>query len=278
MKRVMSNNLKMFDITLRDGLQSLKQVVPLEKKKELANFVYHTYHPSAMEIGSIVSYKHVPQMENSIEVYNYCVEQKFNTDLFMLTPNMYALKKAKKAGVKNFSFITSVSNEFQLKNTNKTLDETKSELREMIKLLDSDDKVKIYISCINECPIVGKISDTDIAMELYYYVYNSFEIHQLCLSDTCGTLDLYSFNEIIKQIRGSINIKRISLHLHKNATNTDTPLIIETAKLFGINSFDVSAISNMGGCAMTIDPKKNLPPNLHYSDVDEDYECFKDSL
>jgi len=277
MKRVITNNLKFFDVTMRDGLQSLKQVVPLEKKKELANFIYHTYRPAAMEIGSIVSSKHVPQMDNSIDVYKYCVDQKFNTELFMLTPNIYALNKAKEAGVKNFSFITSVSNDFQLKNTNKTIDETKDELSEMMKMLDSDDKVKVYISCINECPIAGKISSNEIAMELYYYIYNSFSIDQVCLSDTCGTLSLCSFNEIIKQLRGCINIKQVSLHLHKNTNNTDTPLIIEAASIFGITSFDVSAINNMGGCAMTIDSKKTLPPNLHYSDIDKDIDNDNDN-
>ncbi len=115
MQRRFINNLRMFDVTLRDGLQSSNYIMPLEKKKALADFIYHTYRPNAMEVGSIVSSKHIPQMENSIELYKHCVNNKFCTELFMLTPNVYAVEKAKKAGVKNFSFITSASNSFQKK-------------------------------------------------------------------------------------------------------------------------------------------------------------------
>ena len=268
MKRSVVRNLKLFDVTMRDGLQSLKQVLPLHKKQEMVNFIYHTYKPSALEIGSIVSPKYIPQMENSLELYQYCVDQKYNSDLYMLTPNIYALKKAKKAGVKNFSFITSTSNSFQKKNTNKTLDETKIQLMAMYNLLEKDDKVKIYMSCVEECPIEGKKSVIDICAEIFYYSFNFYNVNQLCLSDTCGTLTLDTFKEIIHELRGNIPVENISLHLHKNPQNDEIPLIIDYAKQVGIYKFDVCASKNMGGCAMTIDSKKGLPPNIHYSDVE----------
>jgi hydroxymethylglutaryl-CoA lyase len=278
MKRSVVRNLKLFDVTMRDGLQSLKQVLPLYKKKEMVDFIYYTYKPNAIEIGSIVSPKYIPQLENSLELYQYCLDQKYNSDLYMLTPNIHALKKAKNAGVKHFSFITSTSNSFQKKNTNKTLDETKTQFKNMYNLIDKDDKVKIYMSCVEECPIEGKKPVIDISSEIFYYFFNFSDINQLCLSDTCGTLTLDSFKEIIHELRGNIPVENISLHLHKHKHNDDIPLIIEHAKQVGIYKFDVSASKNMGGCAMTIDSKKGLPPNIHYSDVEQHYKILKNDI
>lgn len=228
-----------------------------------------------MEVGSIVSSKYVPQMKDSLEVYKHCVDKQFSTDLYILTPNMSALEIAKKAGVKNFSFITSVSDSFQKKNTNKTINETKENMKEMFKCLELDDKVKIYVSCIHECPIEGKISIHNIASELYYYIYNFCDVNEICLSDTCGTLTHDSFVEIMQQIYGSVSLNKISLHLHKNPDNNEINSIINKARSIGLRHFDVSAIENMGGCAMTIGSNKSLPSNIHYRDVDEEYDFFK---
>lgn len=271
MKRVICNNLRLFDVTMRDGLQSSSNILSLKQKTGLANFIYHTYKPTSMEIGAIVSPKLIPQLEESLEIYKYCVEKKFSSDLYMLTPNLYALKKAKAAGVKHFSFITSVSESFQKKNANKTLLETKNEMKEMYTYLELDDKVKIYISCIDECPIEGKIPVYNIASELLYYWYNFFDVNEICLSDTCGTLSTDTFKELLLQIFGSIDMDKIGLHLHKNSEKNDVKEIIEKARNIGIRNFDVSAIENIGGCAMTIETSKQLPSNIHYTDVDEDY-------
>jgi len=54
MSRRFMNNLRLFDVTLRDGLQSTKANMTLKQKTDLADFIYTTYKPYAMEVGSIV--------------------------------------------------------------------------------------------------------------------------------------------------------------------------------------------------------------------------------
>lgn len=275
MKRnLMNSSIKFCDITLRDGLQSLKYIMPTKEKIKLADYIYHTYRPFAMEIGSIVSPKILPQFEDSIEIFKHCKDNKFSTKLYMLTPNTYALEKAKAAGVKNFAFISSVSDAFQLKNTNKTIDENRIELTNMYKMLEKDDTVKIYISCIDECPIKGKIPLDDLIFQLYFYLYNFSHVNEICLSDTCGTLNENTFNEIINDLKGNIDFSQLSLHLHKSKNNSSELFkIIECAKNNNINRFDVSAIDNIGGCSVSI--KDKLPSNIHYKDIDEEYDFFK---
>lgn len=274
MKRsILKHRINYFDITLRDGLQSMKNILPLEEKIKLADFIFNTYRPSAMEVGSIVSPKVLPQMKDSIEVFKYCKQQNFCTDLYMLTPNKYSLDIAKAVGVKNFSFISSVSESFQKKNTKKNLDETKKELFKMFKSLDHTHKAKLYISCINECPIDGIISMDKILEELIYYIYNFDNINEICLSDTCGTLTWYELNNILYELKGFVHFSKLSLHLHNSKSNDELKEIISKSKILGIKKFDVCAIQNMGGCSVTID--KKLPSNIHYKDIDEEYDFFK---
>jgi hydroxymethylglutaryl-CoA lyase len=113
------NSLKLFDVTLRDGLQSLKKVYSLAEKSEILRNIIVNRHPSAIEVGSIVSPKILPQMSESIELFH---EAQFINiiiarpiDLYMLTPNLKSVNIASDYDIKNFSFITSVSNDFQKK-------------------------------------------------------------------------------------------------------------------------------------------------------------------
>ena len=120
MFRISHNNtmLKLFDVTLRDGLQSVSKIYSLTEKKEiLYNIIIK--RPQAIEIGSIVSPKILPQMNNSLELYQEA--QEYNAilenpiDLYLLIPNLKGLELASMNNVNNFSFITSVSDSFQKK-------------------------------------------------------------------------------------------------------------------------------------------------------------------
>jgi hydroxymethylglutaryl-CoA lyase len=62
--------LKLFDVTLRDGLQSIPKMYSLIEKKDMLCDIINTHKPAAIEIGSIVSPKILPQMANSIELYS----------------------------------------------------------------------------------------------------------------------------------------------------------------------------------------------------------------
>lgn len=260
--------LKFYDITLRDGLQGVNTFIPTKEKCNLADYIYKKYKPHAMEIGSIVSPKILPQFEDSLEVFNYCKNKNYESDLYMLVPNFKALNKAREVGVKNFSFITSKSDAFQKKNTNKDLCETKKDLNTMIKSITEDEKVKIYLSCINEFPISGKIDTNNIISEIYYYYYNYSNINEICLSDTYGTLTVDIFEEIMINIYASVDYNLLSLHLHKSATNPDIMRLIDRAKIYDILRFDVCAFSNMGGCSVTMG--KDLPKNIHYTNICND--------
>lgn len=232
------------------------------KKKEMLHEIVIKRNPSFIEVGSIVSPKILPQMNDSIELYKYAKYKYKNNHMFyMLVPNLKAFNIAMDNKIENISLITSVSESFQKKNTAKSLDESKKEIKQMIEY-DDINIIKLYISCIDTCPIEGKQSIGKIIDEVLYY-NNLNNINELCLSDTCGELKYINFVKIIDKLLFYIPSTKLSLHLHVSENNYDNVYdIIRYAIYKNIHKFDVSHYKDMGGCSVTIDKKLN--GNLTY--------------
>jgi hydroxymethylglutaryl-CoA lyase len=300
----------LFDVSLRDGLQGANPLdYPTARKLEMLNSICEKSAPDKIEIGAFVSPKVLPIMSDTADVYAHINEstiaknaghevvgvrgfageiseakrmesRKSNTtttktpEIYALVPNKVGLMNAIKSGVRNFSFITSVSNAFQVKNTGKNLLYKKTELDEMMRnIVAMRDvcKTKLYISCINECPVNGRIDNDFIVYEILSY--GDLEIDELCLSDTMGTLKFADFEYIVDGlIRFGIATSRISVHLHIDEGNSaNAKMILFACFRRGINRFDVSVISD-GGCSVTMN-KNQLKPNMSYEFF---YEAFKE--
>lgn len=268
--------LRLFDVTLRDGLQSIPKIYSLAEKMDLGLNIIANRNPYAIEVGSIVSPKIVPQMKNSIELFQ-SFSSTYGTykpiDIYVVTPNYKSVQIAAKNDVCNYSFITSVSNMFQTKNTNLTLSDTKSEIKDMVDLVkttNEDNKIKLYISCFTECPIVGKIDNHAILAEImYYYHTHGEQISNLCLSDTCGTLRFQDFKFIIDAlIKKGVELEHFGLHLHKQSNCDNVKNIIVYGMKNGISQYDVSYMPEIGGCSVTME---NPSGNVGYETI---YECL----
>jgi isopropylmalate/homocitrate/citramalate synthase len=272
-----------FDVTLRDGLQGLSKEEQVNIKSidkiRLYFHIKQNYQPLNMEIGSIVSSKVFPVFQDSPSVYNhieysllddeaYSLSQQKEVmpNNFILIPNQTKFQDIDKfIGLRCFSFITSVSESFQMKNTKRSLTTTFQQINNMIHSLESKSKqhkTKIYVSCINECPIEGKIPLLNIVTELF--VLSTINPDRICLSDTCGTLTKDAFVDIIENTKKlGINTKIFSLHLHVKPEREDAVQeVVHAALDYGIEEFDVSHL-NTGGCSVTMN-KSDLAPNMSY--------------
>lgn len=267
-----------FDVTLRDGLQSLSKEEQTEfttnKKFEIYKDIVLRYEPKNIEIGSIVSEKVLPIFNDTFELFETIssfqkVNKKITPNSYILVPNKEKLRVIiNDTYINYFSFITSASNSFQLKNTKMSLEESDQEIYEMLYQLDENTFrmqppiVKLYVSCINECPIDGKIDNDFIVNRILKL--SKMNIDNICLSDTCGTITLDEFEYIIEScLFFGLSPCKLSLHLHvKPERVNETQKIIHRALDFKITNFDVSYL-NTGGCSVTMD-KTTLKPNLSY--------------
>jgi hypothetical protein len=149
-----------------------------------------------------------------------------------------------------------------------SLTQVKTDFTQMFEILNSDksnDKYvkKLYISCINECPISGKLDNDVVINEILHY-NSRFSFDELCLSDTCGTLLYDDFVYIVETIHFfGVPLSKISLHLHVSPTNlTNLEYILRYCFRNGIRKFDVSMIGT-GGCSVTMHRDKLLS-NMTY--------------
>jgi len=270
-----------FDVTLRDGLQSL---TPDEQNDYTTNEKIKTYHsikskynPKNMEIGSIVSEKVLPIFKDTLELFQFIDTNQKSDNLsyqkcqnnFILIPNQDKLREIRNIPeINNLSFITSVSNSFQKRNTKLSLHESDKDILTMLQELDETSSrksisyVKLYVSCINECPIEGKIDNDFIVNRLLNL--HKMKVDYICLSDTCGTLMPEDFEYIVDTCAYfGLPYKTISLHLHvKKGREKEVEEIIHKALDRKIINFDVSSLDS-GGCSVTM-PKDKLSQNLSY--------------
>lgn len=274
-------NPQLFDVSLRDGLQGLsnedQKKFNITEKKILLHKIIVNHKPKNIEIGSIVSSKVLPIFKDTIPFSEYTDEynksiNKYKTEGFnsyVVVPNIIKLNEIiNNKNINNFSFITSVSNSFQLKNTKKSLEESDKDILEMVYQLDENmerkykPNIKLYVSCINECPIEGKIDNDFIVNRILKL--SKMNIDNICLSDTCGSLTIEDFEYIIETILFfGLQASKLSLHLHvKKGKEEIIEQIIRKALHFKIVQFDVSILET-GGCSVTM-KNENLAPNLSY--------------
>jgi hydroxymethylglutaryl-CoA lyase len=268
----------LFDVSLRDGIQGMtecsKQAMTTNNKIDIFHNILFNYSPKKIEIGSIVNPKILPIMSDSLKIHKYAedfIKNKnvCNPEIYIVVPNKKAFDIGFENGIKNFSFLTSVSNSFQKKNVNKTIHETITDLRKIYEKISSEShedecKTKLYISCINDCPFEGKIDNDIVLHEILNYHVNFPLVNEYCLSDTCGSLKFEDFKYIINAcIFFGIPPSKISLHLHINKQNiSEVEQIIFHSLDNNIIRFDVSILET-GGCSVTL-PSSQFLPNLSY--------------
>jgi isopropylmalate/homocitrate/citramalate synthase len=262
--------IKFFDVTMSDVLQSLPKKYTLSEKKTILKNIMNSYKPQSLEIGSIISSRTIPQMKQSYELYNYANNTyKTNKCDFYLAvpPTKHYINNAKSLNIKNISLMTSISEPFLKRNINKSLQETKEIIKETLKNPHNFDNVKLYVTCITNCPIKGKQDNEHIINELYDYLHID-GITEVCLADTCGNIRYADFKHIIDYLSIEMNSKldKLSLHLHCNDEKYYTnDKIIEYAIKNNIYKFDVSSFEyiNFGNGYINIDVSK-FNQNLTY--------------
>lgn len=258
----------LFDVSLRDGIQNAPvDAYPIEKKIEIFEKIVNTENPQKIEIGSIASHRYLPIMKDTIPLFKHIMEKKpEKKDVYVLVPSITKLNLAIYNNIYNYSFITSTSDAFQLKNTCRTIEKTKADFAEMFERIDrlaKNTRKKLYVSCIDHCPIIGQIPCDKIIEELLYY-NTHYQFDEICLSDTCGNLSFENFAYIVDNVTLlGMNVDRLSLHLHISPDNIDNSIkILKYCFENELNKFDVSLLET-GGCSVTM-KSDQLLPNLSY--------------
>ena len=233
----------------RDAMQGIKMFIPTEKKvKYLQSLLRCGF--DTLDFGSFVSPKAIPQMVDTAEVLSQLDLSDTATKLLAIVANVRGAEAASKhEAIRYLGYPFSISENFQMRNTHKTIAQSIETLKTILDIANSCNKeVAAYLSMGFGNPY-GDPWNVDIVGEWTEKLSN-MGVKILSLSDTIGssTPDVitYLFSNLIPKYPD------IEFGAHLHTTPTTWHEKVAAAHKAGCLRFD-GAIQGFGGCPMAKD-------------------------
>ncbi|MFA9421352.1 MAG: hydroxymethylglutaryl-CoA lyase [Gammaproteobacteria bacterium] len=234
--------VKIVEVGPRDGLQNEAVRVPVEVKIELIEKLTKA-GLQAVESGSFVSPKWVPQMAASGEVYRG-IHKKPGVAYPMLVPNMKGLEAALEAGVEEIAIFAAASETFTQKNINCSIDESFERYRQVVEKAQAENlKIRGYISCVLGCPYEGEVSFDSVASVAVRLLDQG--CYEISLGDTTGVGTPGKARALVEHLVDTVPVAQLAAHFHD--TYGQGLANLYAALECGIAVVD-SSVAGLGGC------------------------------
>jgi hydroxymethylglutaryl-CoA lyase len=233
----------------RDAMQGWKTFIPTKKKIEYLNALLQVGFDS-LDFGSFVSAKTIPQMADTAEVVEKLALEKTRTKLLAIVANV---RGAEEAAVYNqisyLGFPFSVSETFQLRNTNSTLEASLERVEAIQSIcLKNKKQLVIYISMGFGNPYGDPYSEEIVFKWAEKMV--ELEVPILSLADTVGLASPEQVFSITDHLVKKLKSCQVGVHLHSRPLYWKAK--VEAALKAGCRRFD-GALKGVGGCPMAND-------------------------
>lgn len=233
----------------RDAMQGIKEFIPTHKKVEYIQSLLRVGFDT-IDFGSFVSPKAIPQMADTAEVLAQLDLSQTGSKLLAIIANTKGAELASvHKEIQYLGFPFSISENFQMRNTHKTIAESLITLQEILDIANKTNKeVVAYLSMGFGNPY-GDIWNVDIVAQ-WTETLAKMGIKILSLSDTIGS----STPEIINYLFSNLIPKypNIEFGAHLHTTPDKWHEKVDAAYKAGCTRFD-GAIQGFGGCPMAKD-------------------------
>jgi hydroxymethylglutaryl-CoA lyase len=233
----------------RDAMQGWKHFIPTEKKIEYINSLLQVgFH--SIDFGSFVSPKAIPQMADTKEVLKGLQVEKSASKLLAIVANIRGAEEAVAyEQITYLGFPFSVSETFQLRNTNSTVDASLKNVEAIQQLCVNNNKqLVIYISMGFGNPY-GDAWSEEIVFNWVDKI-SALGVKIISLADTVGLATPQQVFSITDYLVKKLPLHEIGVHLHSAPHNWQPK--IEAALKAGCRRFD-GALKGIGGCPMAND-------------------------
>ena len=244
----MNSPLKLIECP-RDAMQGWKNFIPTEKKTKYINSLLKVGFDT-IDFGSFVSPKAIPQMADTKEVIGGLEFGVSNSKLLAIIANFRGAEEASVFDqITYLGFPFSVSETFQQRNTNSSIEESLKRVEEIQNLcINKNKKLVIYISMAFGNPY-GDLYDEDIVFNWVEKLVE-LDIETISLADTVGVAAPEQVYDMTSYLVESLPSTEIGVHLHSTFENWQQKL--DAAVKAGSNRFD-GALKGIGGCPMAND-------------------------
>lgn len=233
----------------RDAMQGIKPFIPTEKKVAYIQSLLRVGFDS-IDFGSFVSPKAIPQMHDTAEVLAQLDLSKTQSKLLAIIANTQGAALASAhPEIHYLGFPFSISENFQMRNTHKTIAESIITLQEILEIADKCSKeVVTYLSMGFGNPY-GDPWNVEIVGE-WTRKLADMGVKILSLSDTVGssTPDVISY--LFSNLIPAYPKLEFGAHLHTTPDKWFEK--IDSAYKAGCRRYD-GTIQGFGGCPMATD-------------------------
>jgi hydroxymethylglutaryl-CoA lyase len=241
-------NIKIIECP-RDAMQGIRDFIPTQKKVDYIQSLLRVGFDT-IDFGSFVSPKAIPQMQDTAEVLAQLDLSQTQSKLLAIIANTQGAQLASvHKEIQFLGFPFSISENFQMRNTHKTIAESLVTLQEILDIADASNKeVVAYLSMGFGNPY-GDPWNIEIVGE-WTERLATMGVKILSLSDTIGssTPDVidYLFSHLIPKY------PQIEFGAHLHTTPDKWHEKIDAAYKAGCRRYD-GAIQGFGGCPMAKD-------------------------
>ncbi|MEM1337966.1 MAG: hydroxymethylglutaryl-CoA lyase [Bacteroidota bacterium] len=233
----------------RDAMQGIRPFIPTAIKAKYIQALLGCGFDT-IDFGSFVSPKAIPQMQDTADVLAQLDLSRTNSKLLAIVANVRGAKAASgHPEIEYLGFPFSISENFQMRNTHKTIAQSVETLQEILDIAHAADKAVVtYISMGFGNPY-GDPWNVEIVAK-WTEKLTAMGVRILSLSDTVGT----STPEVIDYLFSNLIPKypEIEFGAHLHTTPISWHEKVAAAYKAGCRRFD-GAVQGFGGCPMAKD-------------------------
>ncbi|OEK08888.1 hydroxymethylglutaryl-CoA lyase [Flavivirga aquatica] len=244
----MPNQIKIIECP-RDAMQGIKSFIPTKQKVQYIQSLLRVGYDT-IDFGSFVSPKAIPQMVDTADVLSQLDLSKTASKLLAIIANVRGANDAcEHKEIDYLGYPFSISENFQMRNTHKTIAESVNILSEILEIANKSNKeVVVYISMGFGNPY-GDPWNVDIVGEWTHKLSN-MGVKILSLSDTVGSSNPENIDYLFSNLIPLYSNIEFGAHLHTTPNSWFEK--VDAAYKAGCNRFD-GAIQGFGGCPMAKD-------------------------
>jgi hydroxymethylglutaryl-CoA lyase len=233
----------------RDAMQGIKPFIPTDEKAKYIQSLLKCGFDT-IDFGSFVSPKAIPQMQDTAEVLSMLDLSQTQSKLLAIVANRRGAEDATKfPEIDYLGYPFSISENFQMRNTHKTIAESVEVLKSILEIAQASNKSEVAYLSMGFGNPYGDPWNTDIVGE-WTEKLADLGVKILSLSDTVGSSTPDVIEDLFSTLIPKYPDMEFGAHLH--TTPEAWYEKIHAAAQAGCRRFD-GAIQGFGGCPMAKD-------------------------
>lgn len=230
----------------RDAMQGIHGFIPTETKVQYLNKLLKVGFDT-LDFGSFVSPKAIPQLKDTHEVVKQLDLASTNTRLLSIVANERGAKEASAyEQISYLGFPFSISQRFQMRNTNSTIEQSLERVKRIHELAASSDKQLVTYLSMGFGNPYGEEWNHEIVIKWVNELVK-IGIGIIALSDTIGVSNRENISYLFSNLIPEFPQVEFGAHLHTTPSTWKEK--VEAAYQSGCKRFD-GALKGYGGCPM----------------------------